>query len=163
MKHAYDQVNLHFLLHMLTKFQFPHRWVSWITKCIINIDQIQKVRGHWQGCLLSAYLFIIYYDYLTSLIKNSSLKNLSNSKECPLISHLLHANDILIFAKATNRNIKIIKTILKQYNKTRGKKVNNKKVVVFFNKNIKKRNVSNQDNNYTLKPCKKENIQRSQY
>ena len=54
----------------------------------------------------------------------------------PLLSHLCFANDIILFAKANNDQVKVIKGVLDLFCNCSGKKKNQNKSCIFFSRNV---------------------------
>lgn len=149
MEKAYDHVNLNFLLDYLHSFQFPPKWYNWIKDCITNVRQHILFNGDhigWiggarklnQGSLLSPYHFMLCMEYLSFLIKNSQLRGIPLMSKATLLTHLLYANDILLFAKANFKNVKRVKHIFKVHSDATRQKINLSKSMIFFNKNMGK-------------------------
>lgn len=101
-------------------------WDDWIEKvmncvtsatflALINRYQTEPImteRGLQQGCPLSPYLFLIYSEDLLCLIKDVEMKRkihgLKISRFAPTISHLLFADDYLIFTHANQKRLIIL-------------------------------------------------------
>lgn len=62
-------------------------------------------------------------------------KGVRLSRHAPWISHLLFADDCLIFTQATKRGADRVTSILDSYNKGSGQLVNKQKSAVFFSPN----------------------------
>lgn len=66
-----------------------------------------------QGHLLFLHLFVLCTEHLTQLINkqvnNKVRRPIQTSKNGPMFSHLLFANDMLIFAVAMMEQVQIIK------------------------------------------------------
>jgi hypothetical protein len=96
-------------------------------------------RGLRQGDPLSPFLFIIGTEVLSRLLHHqeslSILKGIQIGKHCPPITHLLFVDDLLIFAKATSSEARIIKTCLDSYGAWSGQQVNEAKSSILFSKN----------------------------
>jgi len=64
-------------------------------------SQIIPVRGLRQGDSLSPYLFIIYVEGLSALIRKAEVRDQINGikicNKAPIISHLLFADDCFLF------------------------------------------------------------------
>lgn len=58
------------------------------------------------------------------------------SRNGPVISHLLFADDNLLFTRATQQECLIIVDILNQYEKAYGKKINFEKLEVSFSRGV---------------------------
>ena len=119
---AYDRVDWKFLQHMLQIWGFDDRWIKWIMMCVMTIrysvlmngsevGPIIPKRGLRQGCPLSPYLFIIYAEGLSALLRQAKSSGLINgSKVCcgaPSISHLFFADDSFLFFKSTEEETSI--------------------------------------------------------
>lgn len=72
-----------------------------------------------QGDLLNHFLFLIYSEGLSALMKLAMrgrlLKGAKASRSGPQISHLLFADDCILFGEATNKGVTLLKEILKEY------------------------------------------------
>ncbi|GJN37087.1 hypothetical protein PR202_gb26009 [Eleusine coracana subsp. coracana] len=73
------------------------------------------------------------------MLKNSGpnfiARGLRVSRHAPWISHLLFADDCLIFSEATDRSAQRVASILDDYNKASGQLVNKQKSAIFFSPN----------------------------
>ena len=82
-------------------------------------EQFKPSRGLRQGDPLSAYLFIIGQEVLSRLLeKEFVLKNIDGVKasaRAPPITHVMYANDIILFSKATRNNVAAIVKCIQKY------------------------------------------------
>ncbi|TXG59223.1 hypothetical protein EZV62_013796 [Acer yangbiense] len=123
MAKAYDRVNWSFLLEVLKAFGF-----------------FQSARGLRQGDPLSPFLFILMEEVLTRLLR----KNFESGRigrfyhpiGAPLVSHLLYADDILIFANGGKRSIRNLVKAFETYEKWSGQRMNKDKSAIFPSKYI---------------------------
>jgi hypothetical protein len=96
-------------------------------------------RGLRQGDPLSDFLFILGTKVFSRLIQRQEsiglLKGIKVGKHCSPITHLLFADDILIFGKATSTEAGTIKSCLDSYCAWSGQKVNMAKSFIHFSKN----------------------------
>jgi hypothetical protein len=96
-------------------------------------------RGLRQGDPLSPFLFILRTEVLSRLFHQQEsiglLKGIRIAKDCPAITHLLFADDLIIFAKATSSEAATIKSCLDLYCSWSGQQVNVGKSSLLFSKN----------------------------
>ena len=115
---TYDNVDWSFLLTTMQKMGFGEKWIGWIKWCIstasfsvlvngTSTGFFQSSRGLTQGDPLSPYLFVIAMGVFSSFLKRvvdggfmSGCRVKGKSEEGVLISHLLFADDTLVFCKA---------------------------------------------------------------
>ncbi|KAK8650185.1 hypothetical protein V6N13_139832 [Hibiscus sabdariffa] len=94
--------------------------------------------------LLSPYLFLLCSEGLSSLLRSRAcsglLKGAKISRGVPTVTHLLFADDCLIFDDATLAGALIIRDILSQYSTASGQLINFDKSGVFFSSNVGNRN-----------------------
>ena len=139
---AYDTISWEFLLQVMGKMGFGGRWLNWIKWCISTASFSVLVngspagffpssRGLRQGDPLSPYLFVIGMEILSCLLNRATGGNyLSGSKtadgrgEEMVISHLLYADDTLLFCRADNDELKFISWILMWFKAVSGLKIN---------------------------------------
>ncbi|KAL0433566.1 UNVERIFIED_CONTAM: hypothetical protein Slati_2690900 [Sesamum latifolium] len=96
-------------------------------------------RGLHQGDPLSPYLFLSCAEALSHLISRAEadgeLHGVSISWYGPRVSHLLFADDTLIFCQATRDAMRCVNRILKEFEETSGLMVNLEKSSMAFSKN----------------------------
>ena len=148
MSKAYDRVEWVYLVNVMRKMGFSERWIGLIMVCIKTVTYsilvngepqglIQPTRGIKHGDPLSPFLFLLYTEGLHGLIQQSmrmgEFKGISISRNGPQLTHLLFADDSLLFCRATIEECRKILEILEIYEKGSGQKVNQKKnTTVFF-------------------------------
>ena len=100
---------------------------------------IIPTRGLRQGDPLSPTLFLICTERLSALINrvvwNQLLIGISICKGCSRVTHLLFANDNILFCKASVEESRVLKNILQQYEDSSGQKINTDKSSIFFSPN----------------------------
>ena len=116
MSKAYDRVEWSFMEKVLVKMGFQERWVKLMMACITTASysvlingephgHITPSRGLRQGDSLSPYLFLMCTEGLHGLINKAvtqgDIRRISISRNGPKLTHLLFANDSLIFSRAT--------------------------------------------------------------
>ena len=151
MSKAYDRVEWNFLEEIMHRMGFCDKWTTWIMSCIKTVtysfnvngevrEYVRPERGIRQGDPLSPYLFLICSEGLTNLIqKAAGERKITGMKICrggPAITHLLFADDVIIFSKADPEEAATLMNILKQYGRGSGQMLNLDKSSVFFSKNI---------------------------
>lgn len=100
------------------------------------------------------HLALCYFSYvaegLSTLLRLAAeegrLKGIKASRRGPQISHLLFADDCILFGEATERGITTFEQILQEYEECSGQCINYEKSAMFFSSNtleIVRANISN--------------------
>ena len=112
MSKTYDRVEWDYLKRVMEKMGFHVKWVKLIMACITTAhffvlvngnptDYILPSKGLRQGDPLSPYLFLFCVEGLTALIRKAEtdgfIRGVAASRGGPCISHLLFADDSLLF------------------------------------------------------------------
>ena len=139
---AYDSISWEFLYQVLGRMGFGNRWLTWIKWCISTASFSVLIngspagffpssRGLRQGDPLSPYLFVIGMEALSCMINRAVDGNyLSGSRvaigrgEDLTISHLLYADDMLVFCKADPDQLKYLSWIMMWFEAMAGLKIN---------------------------------------
>lgn len=126
---------------------FPVSWCELIMKCVSTVsfsirvndlfsDSFKPSRGIRQGDPISPYLFLLCSEELSCMLRRVGPLYISRgvrvSRYAPWISHLLFADDCLVFTQATKKGAERVAAILDDYNKASGQLVNKNKSVVFL-------------------------------
>ncbi|KAA3485113.1 reverse transcriptase [Gossypium australe] len=150
MSKAYDRVEWGFLKDVMLRMGFAKEWVTLVMKCVstvsyaVNINGnrgriFQPTRGLRQGDPLNPYLFLICSEELSTLIRlavrEGVLKGVNASRRGLAISHLLFADDCILFGEATKERASFLKDILKEYEQCFNQCVNFNKLTIFFSCN----------------------------
>ncbi|KAL0410940.1 UNVERIFIED_CONTAM: putative mitochondrial protein [Sesamum latifolium] len=97
-------------------------------------------RGLRQGDPLSPYLFLICTEALSSLLSHAehvgTIPGMAICRNAPRISHLLFADDTLIFSEATTRSMESISLVLDTFARASGQSINFSKSTVVFSHNV---------------------------
>jgi hypothetical protein len=130
MEKAFDRMEWSFIFAILTKLGFAPMWINWIRICITSpsfsilingslFGHFCSRRGLRQGDLLSPFLFILGTEVISRLLFRSEsqdlLKGIKIAKNCSPITHLLFADDFILFAKATSSEANILRSVLNCY------------------------------------------------
>jgi hypothetical protein len=150
MAKAYDRVEWCYLYDVMIALGFPVDWCNLIMKCVTSISFSVRVngllsapfkptRGIRQGDLISPYLFLLCSESLSCMLKARGPQFISRgikvTQQAPWISHLLFADDCLIFTQASSRGAERISEILDLYKRGSGQLVNKNKSAIFFGAN----------------------------
>uniref|UniRef100_A0A803PV88 Reverse transcriptase domain-containing protein n=1 Tax=Cannabis sativa TaxID=3483 RepID=A0A803PV88_CANSA len=150
MEKAFDRVEWDFLLAILRKFNFPPKFINLIHHCISSVtirfningqvsDPILPSRGIRQGDPLSPYLFLLCSEGLAAALRlqeqRGFFKGISIARTAPFISHLLFADDTLLFTIASPSYCDALKEALTLYNLATGQSVNYSKSSILFSPN----------------------------
>ncbi|XP_020673098.2 uncharacterized protein LOC110092773 [Dendrobium catenatum] len=127
MEQAYDCMAWDTLRQIMSRMGFPARVIQWVTRCVTRPRFTLMINGNrtpWiaaqcglrQGCPLSPYLFILFSELLSLAFKlwGGNL-GIPLGRNPVNISHLLYADDILVFAEANRCNANRIRSILADY------------------------------------------------
>lgn len=144
---AYDRVDWDYLEAALLKWGFATRWVSLVMECVRSLkfsvrfngrllEQFTPTRGIRQGDPLSPFLFLFVVDSLSSLlhvaVQQGGMEALKIYRRAPVISHLLFADDSLLFFRANMETTTIVKDVLNTYASATGQLINPSKCSILF-------------------------------
>ena len=150
MAKAYDPVEWEYLQGIMLKLGFHEAFVRMIMKCVTTVSfsirvngvptqSFRPTRGIRQGDPISPYLFLLCSEGLSCLLKSIGPMHLARGVRVgihsPWISHLLFADDSIVFSEASQRGAERLMEILDIYNRGSGQLVNREKSTVFFSKN----------------------------
>lgn len=149
MQKAYDRIEWDFLQASSTKMRFCDQWVKWVMQCVstvsfsINFNGeslpfFKPTKGLRQGDPLSPYLFILVAIVLSILMKqaimNGTLRGIKLNSCCPILSHLLFADDSIFFFHGTVVECQNLAAILHQYCFATRQAINLNKSGIHFSK-----------------------------
>jgi len=143
---AFDSVHLDFLKELMDHMRFPTQFVSWLMACISSVSYRIHVNGHIgelfkggrglkQGDPLSPLLFVLSMEYFTRLMVHASNNpNFSFHPSCKALkmSHLMFADDVMIFCKAKPETLLLVHSTLMTFYQCTGLKVNQTKSQMAF-------------------------------
>ncbi|RVX00507.1 putative ribonuclease H protein [Vitis vinifera] len=122
---AYDSINWNFLMKVLVKMGFGLRWMEWIWWCIstakfsvmingVPVGFFSNSKGLRQGDPFSSYFFVLGMEVLSNLIRRavdggflSGCRIRGRGEEEMIVSHLLFADDTIIFYEARKEQLGI--------------------------------------------------------
>ena len=149
MSKTYDRVEWSFMEKVLVKMGFQNRWVKLMMACITTASysvlingephsHITPSRGLRQEDPLSPYLFLMCTEGLHGLINkagtNGDIHGVSISRNGPKLTHLLFADDSLIFCRAVENECQTLLNILAKYEHASGQQINRAKTTLFLSK-----------------------------
>jgi hypothetical protein len=153
MAKAFDRIEWPFVQAMLSTMGFPETLIKTIMNCITSVSYqilingqpskcFSPERGLRQGDPLSPYLFILCANVLSGLLKKesqqSNIHGIQIARNAPKITHLLFADDSLLFARANPKEAETIMKVLQSYQLASGQMVNLDKSEVSFSRNVPK-------------------------
>ncbi|KAA0048002.1 LINE-1 retrotransposable element ORF2 protein [Cucumis melo var. makuwa] len=118
--------------------KYPNSWRKWIRGCTSNVTysiivngkpqgQIKANRGLRQGDPLPPFHFVIAMDYLSRLLSHlessGAIKGVCLANDCN-ISHILFADDILLFVEDNDYFLNNLRMALSLFEKASGLKIN---------------------------------------
>ncbi|KAL0320395.1 UNVERIFIED_CONTAM: putative mitochondrial protein [Sesamum radiatum] len=93
-----------------------------------QFGRLSPQRGLRQEDPLSPFLFLFCFEALSSLFREAECPNFISrariARSAPCISHLLFADDNLIFCEATSKSMQVISHILQRYSTASGQLIN---------------------------------------
>ena len=149
MSKAYDRVEWGYLEAVMRKMGFDEKWIQLMMICITTVSysilingepkgMINPTRGIRQGDPLSPFLFLLCTEGLNGLIiqaaNRGDIKGFTLCRNGPRLTHLLFADDSLLFCRATNQECRNILEILEVYGSCSGQQINRNKTTIFFSK-----------------------------
>ena len=151
MSKASDRMEWLFLEKMMGKLGFAERWINLIIRCVTSVTYnlllngeptkaFAPTRGLRQGDPIYPYLFLICVEGLLTLHRkgesDGALQGVKVIRNCPSISHLLFADDGLLFWRSRVEEASKIKEILTLYEEASGKQINFDKSEITFSRNV---------------------------
>ncbi|XP_026411211.1 uncharacterized protein LOC113306496 [Papaver somniferum] len=142
----------------MEKLGFSNTWCNLVHQCISTVsaavllngmpcEQFVATRGLRQGDPLSAYLFILCMELLSRVISNAEdnilLHGIKVGCNAPPISHLLFADDLLVFSNAKFVEAENILNVLNEFSKSSEQLINLEKSGIFFSPNTHKNTIDN--------------------
>lgn len=137
-KKAFDTVSWDFVLKLLQAQNFPLIFRCWVNECISSPRFYVAINGELagffkgkkglrQGDPLSPYLFLFVMEVLSNLIvKAARAGRIRPHPKCsdPELTHLLFADDLLIFSNGSRWSLGGVCSIIKQFKRMSGLSMN---------------------------------------
>ena len=142
---TYDHVNWEALFYLLDRMGFGLKWKGWIKACVTSVrfsilvngsleGFFGSFRGLRQGDPLSPLLFLLIMEVLSRILKKTKENNLIQGFHVGAvnsvgvrISHLLFADDTILFCDASKEQLLSIRLALSCFQAFTGLKVNVRK------------------------------------
>ncbi|KAK4282627.1 hypothetical protein QN277_013982 [Acacia crassicarpa] len=147
---AYDRVSWQFMRRTLEEIRILEALIRLIMQCVttsrINVlwnggktGEFEHSRGLRQGDPLSPYLFVLAMEKLshiiTTAVNGGIWKPIRVGSGGPKISHLVFADDLMVFMEAKEEQIYTLLKCLKLFEDMSGGKMSVEKTCMFFSKN----------------------------
>ena len=119
---VYDKLEWRFIKGMLSRYNFPDNLIELIMSCTSSMSTSLLFNGSlkpfWpsrvirQGDPLSPYIFILCMGFLGQFIQEKCETKVwclvKASRSGPAFSHLLFADDLVLFAEANAKNVLLL-------------------------------------------------------
>ncbi|PNX79184.1 ribonuclease H, partial [Trifolium pratense] len=154
---AYDKLSWSFIWRTLVEINFPEVLINVIMHCVTSVmtnvkwngtrtDFFRPQRGIRQGDPISPYLFVLCMDKLSHIIlhavEKDNWKGIKMGRRGPMISHLMFADDLLLFGEASEPQMRCVMDSLQRFCTMSGQEVSHNKTSVLFSRNVE-RNLRN--------------------
>jgi len=151
MRKAYDHVEWSYLRAIMAKLGFHRLWVDMVMRLISTVSfsvlfngerlsSFKPTRGIRQGDPISPYLFLLAAEGLSCLLnsrlRSSTLKGIKVAPSAPVVSHLLFADDSLLFFGGNTENAQEINDVMETYCRASGQQINMDKSSIHFAKGV---------------------------
>lgn len=147
---AYDRLSWNFIEAVLTCMLFPSLWIQLIKKCYSTVSYSVLFNGHFAGSFLphkglrqrnplSSNLFLLCSNVLSCFLHDlevrNKIKGIQFACRGPHVTHLMYADDTILFFEATPPACAAIKEVLDLYGQLAGQAINKKKSSMIFSPN----------------------------
>lgn len=149
---AYDRLAWSFIRETLSDAGINEDWCRNIMHCIETTrmsilwngeptDWFKPSRGIRQGDAMSPFIFVLCIEKLSHMIKeevaNGRWKGVKLTKDGPMITHLMFADDMTLFSEASMEQMTVIKECLDKFYSISGQKVNYTQSQIFFSADVR--------------------------
>ncbi|CAL0327859.1 unnamed protein product [Lupinus luteus] len=154
---AFDTLDWKFLLNTLSAFGFDERFIHWVEvilkSAMLSISVNSQSIGYFhckrrvrQGDPLSPLLFCLAEDVfsrgLMKLHEQGKIHLISGPRNIATPTHVLYADDILIFCKGVKREIRALNNLISSYGDASGQHINQTKCK-FYSTSSNHRKIAN--------------------
>ena len=151
---AFDTLDWRFLLNVMTAFGFSPLFVDWISAILASATLSLLIngsvegffncsRGVRQGDPLSPILFCLAEEVfsrgVSSLVENGLIDPISTPLGVVPPSHVLFADDIMVFMRSSKRSMRNLMHFVEEYGMNSGQRISKAKSLVFFGKSARSR------------------------
>ena len=151
---AFDTLSWDFLLHVLQAFGFDPIFVQWVRALLLSaklsllingrtVGYFSCEKGVRQGDPLSPLLFCLAEEVLSRgislLVSSGQLQRISSPRNTLAPSHVLFADDVIVFCRGNRRNLSRIMRFFNEYGRVSGQVINKGKSQVFIGNSIHSR------------------------
>jgi hypothetical protein len=148
---AYDKLSWEFIWRTLVEIKLPETIINIVmhvvTSVVTNVkwngarsDFFKTQRGVRQGDPLSPYLFVLCMDKLSHIIlqvvRDNKWHGIKAGRNGPEISHLMFADDLLLFGEATEKQMRCVMQVLNSFCNISGQEISQDKTSILFSKNV---------------------------
>jgi hypothetical protein len=141
---AYDKLSWEFIWRTLSEIKLPECLVNLIMHAVTSVETNVKwngaraeyfrpQRGIRQGDPISPYLFVLCMDKLSHLIMHvvnvGDWRGIKAGRNGPMVSHLMFADDLLLFGEASENQMNCVMQILDTFCKLSGQEVSQAKTI----------------------------------
>ncbi|XP_020258784.1 uncharacterized protein LOC109835211 [Asparagus officinalis] len=145
---AFDSINREFVYYVMHCMGFPVKWISWIRACLstpsfsvlLNGSSsgfFKSNRGIRQGDPLSPYIFVMVMEFwsigMELAVISGKIQNFKTQHDLQ-VSHILFADDMLVFCRANKKSFEGINNLLDTMALNTGLCINRKKSKLYFSK-----------------------------
>ncbi|KAL0430825.1 UNVERIFIED_CONTAM: putative mitochondrial protein [Sesamum radiatum] len=130
--------------NVLIAYELNHylRHKSWGKEGYVSL-KLDVKRGLRKGVSLSPYLYLFGAEAFSAVLRraerNGRLRGVAISRNAPRVSHLLFADDTLIFCQAKLEELTYVHLMLGQFERASGLKMNLHKSAIIFSRNVESR------------------------
>jgi hypothetical protein len=125
---------INLIMHAVTSVETNVKWNG------ARAEYFRPQRGIRQGDPISPYLFVLCMDKLSHLILHAvnrgEWKGIKAGRHGPTVSHLMFADDLLLFGEAQEGQMQCVIDVLNTFCGLSGQEVSQEKTSIFFSKNV---------------------------